>query len=262
VSPLAAWLAGLGLMALLMTALWLVQRARRDAGVVDAGWALGLGLLALGYAAVLGGVPQREALVAGCMALWSFRLGGYLLRDRILGHREEDGRYQALRRAWGARQQPYLFAFFQAQGLVDALLSIPVLVLMRNPAPALSAWEWAGAAVVVASVAGETIADAQLAAWRREPANRGRTCRRGLWAWSRHPNYFFEWLHWWGYVLMGVGAPFGAVTLLGPALMTWFLLKVTGIPATEARALETRPDYRDYQRTVSPFVPWPPRRSA
>jgi len=100
-------------------------------------------------------------------------------------------------------------------------------------------------------------------AWRADPANRGRTCRRGLWAWSRHPNYFFEWLHWWTYPLLAVGAPWAAATLFAPAFMLFFLFKVTGIPATEARALVTRgDDYRRYQREVSMFVPWPPRRRA
>jgi len=114
--------------------------------------------------------------------------------------------------------------------------------------------------VFLVSVAGEAIADRQLAGFRADPANRGKTCRTGLWRYSRHPNYFFEWVHWWSYVLLGLGSPYWLVTILGPALMLVFLFKITGIPATEERALLTRgEDYRNYQRTTSPFFPWFPK---
>jgi steroid 5-alpha reductase family enzyme len=116
-------------------------------------------------------------------------------------------------------------------------------------------------AVAVLALGGEAIADAQLSRFRRDPANRGTVCRTGLWRYSRHPNYFFEWVHWWAYVLIGIAAPWGWLALFGPALMLLFLFKITGIPPTEARALESRGDaYREYQRTTSVFVPWPPRR--
>jgi steroid 5-alpha reductase family enzyme len=112
---------------------------------------------------------------------------------------------------------------------------------------------WAGA------VLGETVADRQLAGFRADPANRGAVCRRGLWRLSRHPNYFFEWVQWWAYVLIGRGAP---LTLIGPAAMLVFLFRVTGIPYTERQALRSRGEaYREYQRATSAFVPWPPRRA-
>jgi steroid 5-alpha reductase family enzyme len=243
-----------------MTALWLWQRAHRDAGIVDVGWAALLGVLALGYAVVAPGPTPRTWLVALLAALWAFRLAIYLLRDRILG-KPEDGRYQKLRRDLGARFQPWIFGFYQFQGLADVLLSVPMLIAMRNAAPFPLWSDFAGAAVLLAAITGESVADAQLARFRADPANRGRTCRVGLWGWSRHPNYFFEWLHWWAYVLFAIGAPFGWATLFAPAVMFYLLFRVTGIPATEARALETRgEDYRDYQRTTSVFVPLPPRR--
>jgi steroid 5-alpha reductase family enzyme len=147
------------------------------------------------------------------------------------------------------------------QALVDVILSLPYLVAMTKPAPGLGAWDLAGVLVWVVTVVGETVADHQLATFRADPANCGRTCRVGLWRASRHPNYFFEWLHWWSYVLLAVGSPWWALTLVGPALMLFFLLKVTGIPAAEAQALASRgEDYRDYQRTTSAFVPWFPKR--
>lgn len=260
-APGTLLLAGLGLMAALQLVLWWIQRVRRDAGVVDVGWAAGLGLLALVYAALSDGWLPRRLLLAGLVAVWSFRLAFYLLRDRVLHATEEDGRYQELRAAWGDRAQPYFFLFFQAQGVLDVILSIPFLVVLGKTTGPFTAFDAAAVLVWLVAVAGESIADAQLARWRANPANRGRTCRTGLWSWSRHPNYFFEWLHWWTYPLLAVGAPWAAVTLFAPFFMLFFLFKVTGIPATEARALRSRgDDYRRYQREVSMFVPWPPRR--
>lgn len=241
--------------AVLMTVLWLVQRARRDAGVVDVGWAAGLGLLAVFYGLFAGGSVSYRLLVALLAGLWSARLATYVFLNRVRG-KPEDGRYQTLRRAWGRRAQLRFFLFFQAQGLLDVVLSLPFLVIALRGG-SLRWWAWVGVAVWALAVAGETIADVQLAHWRADPANRGRTCRRGLWNYSRHPNYFFEWLYWWVYVIVALGAHTWWFAFVGPALMTIFLFRVTGIPATERQALASRgDDYREYQRTTSMFVPW------
>jgi len=253
---LSGWL----VMAAVMAALWVVQRACRDAGVVDVGWAAGLGALAVLYAMFASGVPLRRFMVAGMAGTWSLRLAWYIFTNRVLG-KPEDGRYRTLRSKWGDRAQSRFFVFFQAQALVDVVFSIPYLVAMTNPRSALGAWGLTGVLVWLVAVVGEALADRQLGVFRADPANRGRTCRVGLWRASRHPNYFFEWLHWWSYVFLAVGSPWWALTLVGPALMLFFLFKVTGIPATEAQALASRgDDYRDYQRTTSAFVPWFPKR--
>ncbi len=258
-STVGLLLLGWVLMAATMAALWLVQRARRDAGVVDVGWTVGLGLLAILYAVVSGGDPLRRALVAVMAGGWSLRLAWHLLADRIIG-KPEDGRYQALRAGWGERAQARFFLFFQVQAVVAVALSLPFLVAMRGGG-ALGVAGLAGVAVWVVAVLGEALADAQLARFRADPANRGTTCRAGLWRASRHPNYFFEWLHWWSYVLLAAGSPAWWLALIGPTFMLYFLLKVTGIPATEAHALASRGDeYRDYQRTTSAFIPWLPKR--
>jgi steroid 5-alpha reductase family enzyme len=257
--PLTLVLLGWVAMAALMAALWLVQRARRDAGVVDVGWAAGLGILAALYAVLGSGDPARRLVVAVLAGTWSLRLAWYILTDRVLG-KPEDGRYRMLRARWGDRAQSRFFVFFQVQALLDTVFSLPFLVAMGNPHRALAAWDVAGVAVWVVALAGEAVADRQLSAFRADPANRGRTCRVGLWRLSRHPNYFFEWLHWWSYVLLAVGTAWWVLTLVGPALMLFFLFKVTGIPATEAQALASRgEDYRDYQRTTSVFIPWFPK---
>ncbi|MDZ7747605.1 MAG: DUF1295 domain-containing protein [Halofilum sp. (in: g-proteobacteria)] len=247
------WLA----MAVIMAALWAVQWRTRNAGIVDVCWALGVGILGVAFAALAAGDPARRALIGACAGLWGLRLGGYLLA-RVRAE-AEDGRYQALRRRWGARTQPCMFAFFQVQALWAVLFAIPMLVAAGNPAPA--GWADAlGVAIWLVAVGGEVTADRQLARFRRDPANRGGVCSVGLWRYSRHPNYFFEWLHWWAYVAFGLAGPYGWITLMGPLLMLVFLLKVTGVPPTEARALESRGEaYRAYQRTTNRFFPGPPR---
>jgi steroid 5-alpha reductase family enzyme len=257
--PGALVLVGWGAVALLMAALWLVQRATSDAGIVDVGWAAGLGILAVLYALLTPGESTRRLLVAVLAGAWSLRLALYLLTNRVLG-KPEDGRYRTLRLKWGKRAQSRFFVFFQAQAVLVAVFSLPFLVAMANPRQGLGVWGLAGVVVWVVAVVGESVADRQLAVFRADPANRGRTCRTGLWATSRHPNYFFEWLHWWSYVLLAVGSPWWALTLTGPALMLLFLFKLTGIPATEAQASVSRSDYAKYRRTTSAFIPWFPRR--
>jgi steroid 5-alpha reductase family enzyme len=241
----------------LQLSLWAVQLRTRDASSVDLGWSL---LVAGGAAtSVLAsdGDPWRRALVGGIAAVWALRLAFYLLTDRVLAGRGEDGRYRALRERWaGAAPRNFLFLYL-GQVPVAGLFVAPIAAAMRGGP--LDGWAAVGALVWVAAALGETAADRQLGAFRADPANRGAVCRRGLWRLSRHPNYFFEWVHWWAYVLIGRGAP---LTLIGPAAMLVFLFRVTGIPYTERQALRSRGEaYRAYQRTTSAFVPWPPRRS-
>ena len=257
-STAALVLGGWALAVVLMFILWWVQHVKRDAGVVDVGWCAGIGLVVILYAFGTDGWGPRRLLVATLGSLWAFRLAAYLLRDRVVG-KEEDGRYQRLRAHWGTRADLYFLVFFQSQTLLVVLFSIPFLVLLRDPMPGFRIAEGLGVLVWIVALAGEMAADRTLARFRADPQHRGRTCRAGLWRWSRHPNYFFEWVHWWAYVLMGIGAPYGWLTLLGPLTMLVFLLAVTGIPYTEAQALRSRPDYREYQRTTSAFIPWLPR---
>ncbi|HSR69608.1 MAG TPA: DUF1295 domain-containing protein [Acidobacteriota bacterium] len=254
-------LQGWGVIALAMLALWIWQRRSGDAGIVDVGWTFALGFLAVFYASLGSGDPQRRLLLGLLVGAWSLRLGLYLLFDRVLSG-QEDGRYQQIRENWGDKVQPFFLVFFQAQGALAVLLALPFAVVAVNPDP-LSLWDGLAVVVMAASIGGETLADRQLARWRRDPSTRGRTCRQGLWRYSRHPNYFFEWLHWWAYPLMAAGQAYFWVTLLSPLLMLFFILKVTGIPPTEERALKSRgEDYRRYQRTTSAFVPWFPKEEA
>lgn len=249
-----------------MFALWLWATARRDASSVDVAWSALLGAVGVGFALTLDGPPQRRWLLGIIVGVWSVRLAGHLLIDRVLKAREEDGRYQELRASWGSAANRNFFVFFQAQGLLVAVLSLPFLIAARGPAQP-GVLDLCAGLLWFVGIAGEAAADRQLAAWRADAANRGRTCRAGLWKYSRHPNYFFEWLMWCAYALLGTAAVAGdaawwwaAACWTAPAIMLFSILKVTGIPPTEARALKSRgDDYRAYQRTTSAFFPWFPK---
>lgn len=256
------WLIGwLGLV-VVMTGLWVIQWRQTDAGVVDVGWAGGLGLLAIWFA-VAGDGDMHRRLLVGCLGgFWGLRLAVYLLFNRVLG-KEEDGRYQQLRASWGERANGRFFWFFQSQALLAAILAIPFLFAGFNDRPTIHPLEWIAVAVWLTGIIGESVADWQLARFRADPDNRGMTCRVGLWRFSRHPNYFFEWLIWCAYALLALPAPLGWLALACPAIMLFLILKVTGIPPTEARALASRgDDYRRYQRETSAFFPWFPRKEA
>jgi steroid 5-alpha reductase family enzyme len=222
---------------------------------VDAGWAGGLALLGILYAVLADGYWLRSALLAGLAAIWGFRLTIYLVM-RIIG-RPEEGRYQELRRQWKTNLPLKFLAFFEFQALLAVILSIPFLLAARNPSPGISSLEWSAVALWTLAIAGEATADAQLNKFKSDPSNHGKTCQVGLWRYSRHPNYFFEWLIWVAFALFALDSPNGYWGLLSPALILYFVLRVTGIPATEAQALRTRGEqYRRYQQSTSAFVPW------
>lgn len=241
-----------------MLLLWLVQRRTGNAGIVDVAWAALVGVLGAFFAAWPGDVLWLRAL-AGCMiGVWSVRLTWHLFR-RVVG-RPEEGRYVELRRRWGGEAARKFFWFFQMQAVAAWLFATPVLAITRSAHPPA---EWiVGLALVVWGVGmgGVWLADWQLARFKQRAESHSRTCCEGLWRYTRHPNYFFEWIHWNSYVLLSVASNLWWLPVLVVALLLYLLLCVTGIPPTEAQALASRgDDYRDYQRTTSRFVPWPPR---
>ena len=251
------------LAAALQLALWLVQQRTHNAGIVDVGWAASFALVAGLFAWRATAPLEAWGPLAAIVAAWSVRLSAYLVA-RGAARPPEDGRYATLRARWGANAPRNLFVFFQAQAALTGILST-AFVVPFFAAPGPRGWPLAlGAAVALAGLAGETVADAQLARWRREPGNRGRVCDAGLWAYSRHPNYFFEWCVWLGHAVYGLAfAPWGLLALGGQAIILASILGVTGIPPTEMQAIRSKGDaYRAYQRRVSRFVPWPPKRDA
>ncbi len=252
---IAALLAG---SSLVMALLWSGHRTSRNAGIVDVGWTWCVGACALAAALALDGWPARRLAIAGVMGVWSARLGWYLLRDRVLG-RPEDGRYAELRRAWGEKAEARFFWFFQAQAAAAVFFAMPAVLASRSAAPRFSLLELGALLLWILAFAGERTADRQLEHFKADPANRGRTCRVGLWRYSRHPNYFFEWLMWVAYAVFAAASPWGWLAFICPATMLYLLFRVTGIPATEAQALRSRgEDYRRYQQTTSAFFPWIP----
>ena len=256
-------LVSLGL-SLAMMLVWAFQRAVDNGGWTDVGWTFATGAAGVVYALwpTADGITPRQWLCAVLIALWSVRLGTHLAR-RVGGTPGEDARYAAFRRQWAPHFQRRMFGFLQTQAAAGALLAIAVLAAARNPAPGLGWQDLAGAALMIGAILGEGLADAQLARWKRNPANHGGICEDGLWGWSRHPNYFFEWLVWlaWPLIAIGPGHPWGFAALIGPAFILLLLVKVSGLPPLEAAMLRSRGDaWRDYQKRVSAFVPLPPRK--
>lgn len=201
--------------------------------------------------------PRMLLTVFG--GLWGARLAAHLW-TRVRAE-TEDGRYQNLRARWHGSQFKF-FLFFQFQALLIVLFSLPFLAVGGNPR-GFGLWTGVGTVVWLLSVAGESIADRQLARFRADPKNRGLTCRAGLWRYSRHPNYFFEWLHWFVYVCLAIGSPVAWLAWAGPVVMYVFLRWISGVPYTEAQALRSRgDDYRAYQRSTPMLIPWFPKRIA
>lgn len=239
---------------------YFVARRIDNYGIVDVLWSYAFAPVAAFYAAAGPGWLPRRALVATLVTVWSLRLGTHLLRRVASHHPVEDGRYVQLRRDWAGVFAPKMFGFFQLQAASVALLALPFLFPVLNDRPSFHPLEILGAALWLLAITGEALADAQLAAFKRDPANRGRVCDVGLWRYSRHPNYFFEWLIWVGLAVIALASAWGWLGLIAPASILYLLLRVTGIPLNEEQSLRSKGDaYRRYQQTTSAFVPWFPR---
>lgn len=244
----------IGMLAL-MTLLWIYQQITRNATIVDIGWSFGMGVSACYLAWTSDGDLGRRILTATLMGIWSLRLGGYLFYARIIKGHGEDPRYADMRQHMGKFASAGFFAIFQIQSLFVVLFMIPMLAVLASPEPL---WQWHDSIAIafwLMALVGETIADKQLHQFKSNPANRGTTCQIGLWQYSRHPNYFFEWLHWFAYPFIAWGSTYGDWAWIMPVMMLIFLVKLTGIPYAESQALKHRKDYAEYQKKTSMFVP-------
>lgn len=254
-----------------MAGAWILQRALRNAGWVDVVWTFATGAAGVAYAlAPAGGArPDARALLVATLAgLWSIRLGLHLA-FRTAAAEGEDARYAGLRYAWGGAFETRLFGFLQIQAVAAAVLATAILAAARNPAPALAWSDMVGALLMGLAILGEGVADAQLARFKARNGDSGRkaVCEDGLWALSRHPNYFFEWLAWLAWPIIAIGPTGrwlpGLVSLAAPALMFWLLRFASGVPATEAAMARSRgPAFEAYRRRVPAFFPRPPRRAS
>lgn len=250
-----------------MALAWLAQRSTSNVGWVDVVWSVAAGL-AGAVAALLppgaDGVPTgRQLIVAALVILWSAGLALHLAL-RVGGGGDEDPRYRMLREEWAGRFQSRLFWFLEAQAVVTALLVLSIALAAHNPSPHWRLVDGLGAVLLIVALVGERVADRQLIAFRRLPASCGKVCDRGLWAWSRHPNYFFEWLAWLAYPLFAVEVdgsyPWGWLAIVGPILMYLLLVHASGIPPLEKHMLRSRGvAYEAYRRRTSAFFPRPPR---
>ena len=251
-----------------MALAWAVALRTGRSGWIDAIWSFATGICgAVAALAPVGDQPvgTRQLIVAAMVLLWSLRLGSHIAARTA--HGGDDPRYAELRVLWGGRYSRKLLGFLQVQAAAAFLLVLSVMSAARNPADAPGIGDWLGIAIFVVAVGGEALADAQLSRFRADPANKDKVCDHGLWRYSRHPNYFFEWMAWLAYVPIAAnwsqGYHWGWIALAGPAFMYWLLVHVSGIPPLEEHMLRSRGSrFRAYQARVSAFWPWFPSAGA
>lgn len=252
-----AWTGGLVILVAVMSLAWAVQRRTRQGGWVDAFWSFGVGLAGVWAALAPGGpTAARGWLAAGMIAAWSLRLARHLARRAASG--PNDARYARLEAEWGASAALRMFVFLMLQAIAGSVLVAGLAVAARRPGP-LGAQDLAALAILTTAVAGEGLADRQLRLFKGDPANKDRICDRGLWGWSRHPNYLFEWLGWCAWPVMAIarGWPWGWIALSAPAYMYWLLRHVSGVPLLEEHMRRTRPEaFVDYARRTPVFFPF------
>jgi len=246
--------------AALMLTTWLVSVAVRNASIVDIVW--GLGFVAVAWAVRLtsDGNDARQNLLVALTSIWGLRLSGYLFwRNHGKG---EDYRYRAMRKRWGPRFWLIsLGTVFTLQGVLMWVVSLPVQLGQRADNADLGPLAWAGVALWAVGIFFETVGDAQLARFKADPANAGKVMNRGLWRYTRHPNYFGDACVWWGIALVAAEVPVGRWGIIGAVLMTLLLRRVSGVTLLEKSLSKRREGYTEYVARTSPFVPRPPRRA-
>ena len=224
-------------------------------GFLDVAWSYGVAILAPLFAFFSPGPAARKWLLAAIGMAWSMRLGTYVLRRVLRHHPDEDPRYEKLRQRWHGPGKFLLF--FEVQAVMVALFALPFLYASFDASPVVSPLTIAGALISLLSLCGEGLADLEMQRFKADPANKAQVCQRGLWRYSRHPNYFFESIVWWGFFLAALPSPYGWATIICPLLMLYFLFQVTGIPLTEEYSIKSKGEaYRAYQQTTSVFIPW------
>lgn len=247
-------------MILLFCAAWMGARRCDNYSLVDAVWAFGIGITGSFWLIACGTGSAKHWAAGILLAMWSMRLGWHLARRIHRAYPEEDARYTRLREIWEGRVASAFFWFFQAQALSVILLALPFLLIAVDPNDGWSITESLGLAVTLIGIAGEGLADWQMAHFKAGKPDPKQVCQVGLWYYSRHPNYFFESIIWVGFSIYASGSSWGWTTIYAPAMIVFLLLRVTGIPATEAAALLRKgAAYRRYQETTSSFIPWPPK---
>ncbi|MEO8457110.1 MAG: DUF1295 domain-containing protein [Chloroflexota bacterium] len=256
--PLAA--VGLGVALGYVTLAWMLSLALKNASIIDIFWGPGFALLSIVYALLSDdGYSGRKILVVALVCVWAARLGGHIL-TRNAGH-GEDYRYQKMRKAAGeAFWWRSLVTVFFLQGALLWVISAPLLVAVHSDTPDhLVITDYLGAAVWAIGFFFEAVGDYQLVRFKSDELNKGKVMDRGLWRYTRHPNYFGDTTLWWGYYVIALVTPWGFATIFGPAIMTLMLLRVSGVAMLERTIGRRRPGYDEYIRRTSAFIPMPPK---
>jgi len=258
-ATLAAAGQALLLVVAVMSVLWLISLRLRDASIADVFWGAGFAILAIFFTVTTDGLVARQVLLASLVVVWGTRLAAHIYR-RSLG-KPEDPRYAAWRVAGGENYwwKSY-FKVFLLQGFLMWLIAMPLLVAQASPTPErLTMLDGLGTAVWAIGFLFESIGDAQLTRFKADPANQGKVLQSGLWQYTRHPNYFGDAVVWWGFFLFALAVPGGAWTIFSPLLMTFLLMRVSGVTLLEKGLKQTRPGYADYVARTSAFFPRRPR---
>lgn len=251
-------------LSMVMAVAWLIWRRTRNSGWIDTTWTFGLGLVGLLGALLPFTHPLnlRSGLVAAMATIWSLRLGLHIaFRTRGI---TDDPRYAKLVREWGSDASSQMFRLLQKQALVSIPLALAMWIASANPFRIPAAQALIAILIFAVAIVGEALADRQLQWFRLQPDNKGRVCDSGLWRWSRHPNYFFEWLGWFSYPLLAIdfngNYPLALLAFVAPLCMYWLLVHVSGIPPLEEHMLAHRGDvFRRYQMRTNVFFPGPSR---
>ncbi len=247
---------GLIAISIYMSLVWMASLRLRNAGIVDPAWSFGFTFMAGLYAILSPPRFPAGLILIGMYIISSLRLAWHLTTRFLRWYPKEDARYADLRMKMGESADAKMLLVFLFQGVVLAILTAPLVVSLTNRRTQLDAFGILAIALWFVSLIGEALADHQLASFTRDSNNRNKTCQSGLWKYSRHPNYFFEWLSSVSFALYVSGCPYGFLAWSSPALLLHLLFNVTGIKPSEEHSLKSRPDYADYAKRTSIFIPW------
>jgi len=259
-SPFSLLYVGFAITMTMMFIVWLIAEKIKNGGIVDVFWGLGFTVVAAVYFLLcsypIGWMPRKIAVLL-MVAIWSLRLAFFLGQRFKRHYPEEDGRYASFRQAWGKNASWGMLGAFELQAVLLASLTMPFAISMFYGGRNFEPCEIAAMLIWFVSLIGESVADHQLDTFKKNPDNKGKVCQVGLWNYSRHPNYFFEWLTWVAFCLFSLTTPMGLYTIYCPVIMYYFLTQVTGVRATEEQALRTKGDaYAQYQKSTNAFFPW------
>lgn len=239
---------------------WIYAVKIENFSVIDAAWSSGFFVQALLFLSFGQGDFSRKILFFTMVSAWSLRLAWFLGQRIRSHHPHEDTRYVQLRREYGAKYRGRFLVFFMFQAVSISILTFPFIFVFNNSSDSLLLAEYLGLFAFVISLVGESLADLQMKNFKALPANKGKVCNLGLWKYSRHPNYFFESCIWFSFFIFMLGTSGLWWSIYAPLIILGLLLKVTGVPPSEAQSLLTRGDlYREYQKKTSIFIPLPPK---